>query len=95
MGSACQNACCGACQSAQQVEPPSVGIWCLLTGAVSSLHLHYVVLTSQARRLRARQNGQGTTAELFQRIFTVPACLQAGSRRDVGGWKPEEPALRP
>lgn len=85
MGSACQNARCGACQSAQQVEAPLVGIWCLLTGAISSLHSHYVVLTSQARRLRAWQNGQGTTAEFFQRIFTAPACSQAGSRRDIGG----------
>lgn len=95
MGSACQNAHCGACQSAQQVEPPSVGIWCLLTGAISSLHSHYVVLTLQARRLRAWQNGQGTTAEFLQRIFTAPACRQAESRRDVRGCKLGEPALRP
>lgn len=71
MGSACQNARCGACQSAQQVEAPSVGIWCLLTGAISSLHSHYVALTSQARRLRAWQNGQGQQLSFF-RGFSQP-----------------------
>lgn len=68
MGSTSQN----TSQGTQQAELPAMGTRCLLTGAVSSLPSHYAVLTPQARRPRAWQNGQGTTAKY---VFISP-CLQ-------------------
>lgn len=68
--------------SAQWEEPPATGSRCLLIGAISSLPLHYAVLTPQARRPRAWQNRQGTTAaQVFQSPFLQPCREQEGHQR--------------
>lgn len=77
---------------AQWIEPSAMGSQCLLIGAVSSLPSHYAALTPQARRHKAYQNGQGTTAKS---LFRTPACSHAGSRRDIRGCKLKVTALSP